>query len=92
MLGAMAKVMGFMELEDVNQICGDTLGKKYPDALQGNLEGIRRGYEEIKELTGSVCQSLQRARQKKLPAGKRLRGGGMPQPLKAALIQGLGVP
>ncbi|GFI18337.1 pyruvate synthase subunit PorC [Lachnospiraceae bacterium] len=56
MLGAMAKVMGFMELEDVNQICGDTLGKKYPDALQGNLEGIRRGYEEIKELTGSVSE------------------------------------
>ncbi|MDE7331616.1 MAG: 2-oxoacid:acceptor oxidoreductase family protein [Lachnospiraceae bacterium] len=56
MLGAMAKVMGFAELEDVNQICEDTLGKKYPDALQGNLEGIRRGYEEIRELAGSVSE------------------------------------
>lgn len=47
MLGAMAKVMGFVELSDVNKICEDTLGKKYPDALKGNLEGIRRGYEEV---------------------------------------------
>ena len=44
MLGAMARVMGFVDLEDVNQICADTLGKKYPDALKGNLEGIKRGY------------------------------------------------
>lgn len=48
MLGAIAKVTGFIELEDVNKICADTLGKKYPDALQGNLEGIRRGYEEVR--------------------------------------------
>ncbi len=51
MLGAMAKVMGFMDLKDVGQICEDTLGKKYPDALKGNLEGIRRGYEEVKEIS-----------------------------------------
>ena len=48
MLGAVAKVMGLTDLEDVNKICADTLGKKYPDALKGNLEGIRRGYEELR--------------------------------------------
>lgn len=47
MLGAMAKAMEFVSLEDVNRICEDTLGKKYPDALPANLEGIRRGYEEV---------------------------------------------
>ncbi|MDE7444972.1 MAG: 2-oxoacid:acceptor oxidoreductase family protein [Lachnospiraceae bacterium] len=51
MLGAIAKVMGFTDLEDVNKICADTLGKKYPDALKGNLEGIRRGYEEVRLLS-----------------------------------------
>lgn len=50
MLGAMAKVMGFVEIGDVNRVCEDTLGKKYPDALKGNLEGIRRGYEEVRKL------------------------------------------
>lgn len=50
MLGAMARVMGFAALEDVNRICEDTLGKKYPDALACNLEGIRRGYEEVEKV------------------------------------------
>lgn len=48
MLGAMAKVMGFVPLEALNEICEHALGRKYPDALAGNLEGIRRGYEEVK--------------------------------------------
>lgn len=47
MLGAMAKVMGFIKPEYLYEICEKTLGKKYPAALAGNLEGIRRGYEEV---------------------------------------------
>ena len=53
MLGAMARVMGFTPLSKINRICEDTLGKKYPDALKGNLEGIKRGYGEIEELAGA---------------------------------------
>lgn len=49
MLGAVGKVMGFAPLEMLQQICKDSLGKKYPDALSGNLEGIRRGFEEVSE-------------------------------------------
>lgn len=49
MLGAMAKVMGFVDLEDLNAICEASLGRKYPAALAGNLEGIKRGFEEVKE-------------------------------------------
>ncbi|MCM1083410.1 MAG: 2-oxoacid:acceptor oxidoreductase family protein [Clostridium sp.] len=47
MLGAIAKVMGFVELEHLYAICRDTLGKKYPAFLSQNMEGIRRGYEEV---------------------------------------------
>ena len=54
MLGAALKVMGVEDLSVGEKICTDTLGKKYPDALEGNLEGLRRGYEEIKELKSSA--------------------------------------
>lgn len=50
MMGAMAQAMGFVKLEDMNDICSNTLGKKYPQALKGNLEGIKRGYEETRSI------------------------------------------
>lgn len=53
MLGAMAKVMGFVELEDACQICRDYLGRKYPDALEGNLRGLESGYAQVHKL--AVC-------------------------------------
>ncbi len=46
MMGAMANAMGFVNLDDMYEICSNTLGKKYPQALKGNLKGIKRGYEE----------------------------------------------
>lgn len=57
MLGAIGKVMGFVKLSDLNQICEDALGSKYPDALKGNLEGIRRGYEEVSSVKVSGLRS-----------------------------------
>ena len=50
MLGAALKVMGLENTEAGEQICKDTLGKKYPDALKSNLEGMRRGYGEVRRL------------------------------------------
>ena len=50
MLGAVLKVMGIENPEAGEQICRDTLGKKYPASLQGNLEGMKRGYEEVRKL------------------------------------------
>lgn len=50
MLGAMAKITGFIRLEDLYEICKKTLGRKYPAALGANLEGIKRGYEEVEAL------------------------------------------
>lgn len=48
MLGAIGKLMGIVSREQLNRLCEGTLGKKYPKALAGNLEGIWRGYTEIK--------------------------------------------
>ena len=50
MLGAALKLMGMADTSVGQMICKDTLGKKYPDALAANLEGLRRGYEEVREL------------------------------------------
>ena len=46
MLGAIAKVSGFIPLDAVLEIAEDTIGRKYPALAEANLEGIRRGYEE----------------------------------------------
>lgn len=47
MLGAIAKVSGFIPLEAASAIARETIGKKYPALLEANLAGIRRGYEEL---------------------------------------------
>ncbi len=48
MLGAIAKASGFIPLDLLEEIVKETLGKKYPAMLEGNLSGVRRGYTEIK--------------------------------------------
>lgn len=50
MLGAVLRLMGRKDWKEGEQICKDTLGKKYPDAISANLEGLRRGYEEVQRL------------------------------------------
>ena len=50
MLGAILNVLGIADTEVGEKICRDTLGKKYPDSVENNLEGIRRGYESIRKL------------------------------------------
>lgn len=52
MLGAIIKVMGFAGLSEGEKICTQVLGKKYPNALSSNLEGLERGYEEVKKADG----------------------------------------
>lgn len=47
MLGAIAKISGFIPLEAVLDIARETIGKKYPMMLEANLTGICRGYEEL---------------------------------------------
>lgn len=49
-LGAILKLMGLESAQMGEKICEDVLGKKYPDALKDNIEGIRRGYEEVRRI------------------------------------------
>lgn len=70
MLGAALKVMGIDDLQKGEQICKDTLGKKYPETLANNLEGLRRGYAEVKvlfqeegEWEGKNCETEENAEQ-----------------------------
>lgn len=67
MLGAMAKVMGFVALENAKQICRDSLGRKYPAALENNLEGLQKGYEQVRQLSKAEIEIFQhRSRDKKV--------------------------
>ncbi|MBQ7360360.1 MAG: 2-oxoacid:acceptor oxidoreductase family protein [Lachnospiraceae bacterium] len=52
MLGAVLRVMGVDDMEIGRQICADTLGKKYPDALENNLLGMEKGFREVQLILG----------------------------------------
>lgn len=73
MLGAMARVMGFMDLKDLNAICEASLGRKYPAALAGNLEGIKRGFEEVNLLKEGIVAKNGDKRKDKNSERKRRR-------------------
>ncbi|MDE6181572.1 MAG: 2-oxoacid:acceptor oxidoreductase family protein [Eubacteriales bacterium] len=47
MLGAIAKASEFIPLEKLEEVVKDTIGKKYPKALESNINAIKRGYEEF---------------------------------------------
>ena len=47
MLGAAVKASGFIPLDPVKELIRNTLGKKYPVALESNLKGLELGYENV---------------------------------------------
>ncbi len=53
MLGAIAAALGFLPLDAVKAVVTRTLGKKYPAALESNLEGVARGF------SGLVCENFE---------------------------------
>ena len=65
MLGAILKVMGMESTEAGENICKDILGKKYPEALAGNLEGLRRGFEEVRKLEGTGGEAQKPSKESK---------------------------
>ncbi len=73
MLGATLKLMGLESPEMGEQICKDTLGKKYPDALEANLEGLRRGYREVRRLELSL-ETPENSTASKKPGGEEVWG------------------
>lgn len=55
MLGALIGASGFLSLEGMEDLCRESLGKKYPDLLAANLFGIQEGYHAIKEQPETGC-------------------------------------
>ena len=47
LLGAAAKASGFIPLDAVEKVVTETLGKKYPKSVEGNLKGIRAGFDNL---------------------------------------------
>lgn len=50
LLGAVLRMLGLENTEMGEKICRETLGKKYPESLAGNLEGVKKGYENVRQL------------------------------------------
>ena len=47
MFGAIVRAMGFVPENKAKELIEESVGKKYPHLLKSNLEGFRRGYEEV---------------------------------------------
>ena len=81
MLGALVKASGFIPLEMAEELCKDTIGKKYPNLIEANLTGVRLGYERCacleltspaaRDTTETISQSSRRANPETLPQSSR---------------------
>jgi len=47
MMGAIMKASGFYEWKAVEETIQEQFGKKYPAMMKGNLDALKRGYEEV---------------------------------------------
>ncbi|MBI5574884.1 MAG: 2-oxoacid:acceptor oxidoreductase family protein [Deltaproteobacteria bacterium] len=48
MMGAIAKAAGFFDWKALEEAIGEAFGKKYPALMKGNLEALKRGFDEVK--------------------------------------------
>lgn len=55
MLGAIAGACGFIPVEVAEQLCRETIGKKYPALIDANLEGTRRGFAAASQNWGGTA-------------------------------------
>lgn len=63
MLGAALKLLGLETPAAAEKICKDTLGKKYPASLSNNLEGIKRGFAEVRKWKEKATQEENKERE-----------------------------
>lgn len=47
LLGAIGRASGFLELDSLKWVLEKTIGKKYPDMVQNNINGLVAGYENV---------------------------------------------
>lgn len=50
MFGAIQKIMGIKDTKNGEELCKAMLSDKYPDMIENNISGIRRGFNEVKEI------------------------------------------
>lgn len=55
MLGALTAILGFVPLEMTEELCQNTIGKKYPQLIEANLKGLRQGYLHVREQRPLIC-------------------------------------
>lgn len=55
MFGALTAALGFVPLELAEELCRNTVGKKYPHLIDANLKGLRQGYTHINEQQPYSC-------------------------------------
>ncbi len=48
MMGAIAKAAGFFDWKALEATIHEAFGKKYPALMKGNLEALKRGFDEVK--------------------------------------------
>ncbi len=57
LFGGICCLLGLKDCEKPDAVCRDALGRKYASALEKNLEGIHRGFYEVKTQMKSSPQS-----------------------------------
>lgn len=55
MIGAIAAASGFLTVDAISEALEGSLGKKYPKSMEGNIKGIKAGYENY---TGIMLEKL----------------------------------
>ena len=55
MFGALTAALGFVPLELAEELCYNTVGKKYPKLLDANQKGLKEGYMHIKQQKPYSC-------------------------------------
>lgn len=58
MLGALFRVIDFLDPEAMRDVLSKTFGKKYPHLLEANLRTFNRGYEEVSLVTYDAPKGL----------------------------------
>jgi len=48
MMGTVAKAAGFFDWKALEASIGEAFGKKYPALMKGNMEALKRGFDEVK--------------------------------------------
>ncbi len=48
MMGAIAKAAGFFDWAAIEHAIQEAFGKKYPALMKGNIEALKRGFDEVK--------------------------------------------